>query len=158
MVVTGLPFGNHRRNFYILTSWLIAGLERIGVSGAGQAGICDLILGDRKVGGACLHRARDLLYYSASLLVDPDMDKVARYLKHPPREPTYRQQRGHASFMGPLRTALSADDALDHLHHVDLEHVATRLRRALQPPVALLCATTRLNGTSRDRERQDTSL
>ena len=146
VVVTGLPFGHHRRHFDILTSWLIAGLERIGVSGVGQAGICDLALGDRKVGGACLHRSRDLLYYSASLLVDPDVDKVTRYLKHPPREPTYRRGRSHRDFMGSLAPvapdtawhwsgdAVRAVSSMGAVTSGHPEQVAAHLRHALQPP------------------------
>ncbi len=119
VVVTGLPFGHHRRHFDMLTSWLIAGLERIGVSGVRQAGICDLILGDRKVGGACLHRSR---------------------------EPTYRRGRSHHGFMGSL-AAVAPDTAcqwsgdtarvvssMGAITSGDMEHVATRLRRELQPP------------------------
>ncbi|MCP4590875.1 MAG: hypothetical protein GY842_09020 [bacterium] len=124
VVMTGLPFGHHRRHFDVLTSWLIAGLERIGFSGVSQAGICDLALGERKVGGACLHRSRDLLYYSTSLLIDPDLEKVTRYLRHPPREPGYRRGRSHRGFMGSLGPAVAGMAG----------RVATHLRHALQPP------------------------
>jgi lipoate-protein ligase A len=40
--------------------------------------------------------------YSATLLVDPDLDLVERYLAHPPREPEYRRGRPHRDFMGRL--------------------------------------------------------
>ncbi|MFH1748491.1 MAG: hypothetical protein ABIG44_15765 [Planctomycetota bacterium] len=134
LIATGLPFGHHRRYFDVITDWLIAGLARIGIPGISQAGICDLILGDRKVGGACLHRCRDLLYYSASLLVDPDLDKVTRYLTHPPREPDYRRGRAHSSFMGALRYAtIEADNSMRIRNTIDAEWVATQLRHTLQP-------------------------
>lgn len=146
VVMNKLPFGHHRRHFDMLTDWLIAGLTRIGLPGIGQAGICDLVLGDKKVGGACLHRSRDLLCYSASLLVEPDVDKATRYLKHPPREPAYRRGRSHRDFMGSL-AALPLDtpcQGLTSATHTDcatrvstdghVEQVATRLRRALLPP------------------------
>jgi lipoate-protein ligase A len=123
----GLPFGHHRRHFDLLTGWLIAGLDRTGFNGIRQAGICDLVIGDRKVGGACLHRHRDRLYYSASLLYDADITRLARYLAHPPREPDYRRGRPHASFVMPLR-----DAAPGRAHTA--ETVAARLRQALSPP------------------------
>ena len=129
VVMTGLPFGHYRRHFDTLTGWLAEGLERIGIPGVSQAGICDLVMGDKKIGGACVHRSRDLLYYSVSLLVDPDMDRVTRYLKHPPREPDYRGGRHHISFMGALA-------ALDATASHSVERVATRLRHTLQPPTA----------------------
>jgi lipoate-protein ligase A len=134
VVATDLPFGRHRQHFDVLTSWLIDGLDRIGIRGLVQAGICDLVLDDRKVGGACLHRRRDLLYYSASLLVDPDLNRITRYLKHPPREPDYRRGRPHAAFLGTLCAAPDAQSLSITGDGLDAEQIATRLRRVLQPP------------------------
>lgn len=140
VAMTGLPFGEHRRHFDSLSAWLITGLAQAGVPGVRKEGICDLVLGDRKIGGACLHRSKDLLYYSATLLVAPDIDRVSRYLKHPPREPDYRRGRAHVDFMGSVATLLngapgqtqarraaSPDSAL-------AEQLARRLRRTLRPP------------------------
>ena len=107
VAAAGLPFGHHQWHFDRLTAWLIDGLSRIGVRGVRQAGICDYVLGDRKIGGACLHRSGDVLYYSTTLLVDPDMEAVTRYLQHPPREPDYRGGRDHAAFMGSLAASCS---------------------------------------------------
>jgi lipoate-protein ligase A len=85
-----------------LSAWLLMGLERVGVAGLQQRGISDLVWGDRKVAGSCLHRSRDMLLYSASLLVRPDLSLMERYLRHPPREPDYRQGRSHREFAGEL--------------------------------------------------------
>ncbi|MBU0718078.1 MAG: hypothetical protein KJ749_07510 [Planctomycetes bacterium] len=147
VAATGIPFGHHRQQFDTLTTWLIEGLARIGMPGVSQAGICDLVLGDRKIGGACLHRSRDLLYYTVSLLVDPDLENVKRYLKHPPREPEYRRGRAHRDFMGSLAKSLAVDDSAgvgcngtdsncptDHTSGANAEHVAELLRSTLRPP------------------------
>ena len=150
VVATGIPFGRHRQHFGALTEWLIGGLERIGMPGVSQAGVCDLALGGKKVGGACLRRSRDLLYYTASLLIDPDLKNVARYLKHPPREPEYRRGRSHGDFMGSLAAlALESqnDAAIDDerlartaatITGTDTELVAARLRDILRPPVNVI--------------------
>jgi lipoate-protein ligase A len=141
VVATGLPFGRHREHFDALTDWLTAGLADIGFPGVHQAGICDLVAGDRKVGGACLHRRRGLLYYSASLLACPDLVTVARLLKHPPREPGYRRGRNHAAFMGSLAAAVDVGsgngNSTRRVAALSADQVATRLRRALRPPVLL---------------------
>ncbi len=131
VIATGLPFGNQRGHFDTLTGWLIDGLAEIGLPGIGRAGICDLVWGELKVGGACLYRSRDLLYYTASLLVDPDVDAVTRYLKHPPREPDYRAGRAHAAFMGSL-AGLPGFLTKDYLRNA--EQVAIGLRGVLRPP------------------------
>lgn len=126
VAVTGMPFGHHRRHFDALTGWLAHGLAAIGVPGVRQAGICDLALGEHKVGGACLHRQRDLLYYSASLLFAADLARIQRYLRHPPREPDYRRGRAHAAFLKRLGSA-SGDVG-------EAERAALRLRQVLIPP------------------------
>ncbi len=137
VVATGLPFGRHLHCFDTLTAWLIEGLDRIGIRGIRQEGICDFCLGDRKVGGACLHRSRDLLYYSTSLLVDPDIDAVSRFLKHPPREPDYRASRSHAEFMGTILAGLATETDRDPRTPLDACSIADRLRQALRPPFHL---------------------
>jgi lipoate-protein ligase A len=96
-----------RTAFRQVSDWLIGGLAAIGVDGVRQRGVSDLALADRKVGGSCVYRTRDLLYYSTTLLIQPDLDLVTRYLRHPPREPDYRQGRGHREFMGKLSDRLA---------------------------------------------------
>lgn len=94
--------GHNLEHFRALSHWVIAALERLGVPGVRQRGISDLALGDRKVGGSCLYRTHDLLYYALTLAVQPDIDAMERYLPHPPREPDYRRGRDHAAFVGAL--------------------------------------------------------
>lgn len=102
----GLPLpgiGGITSAFAAVSDWLAAALAACGVNDVHQRGVSDLALGPEKIGGSCIHRSRDLLYYSTTLLVDPDLDLVERYLPHPPREPAYRAGRGHGEFMGSLR-------------------------------------------------------
>ena len=88
--------------FGAISSWLAAALEQLDLGPVVQRGVSDLVVGDRKIGGSCIYRTRNLLYYSTTLLVQPDLDLVERYLPHPPREPDYRQGRNHRDFMGHL--------------------------------------------------------
>ena len=122
----GLPFARHRDQLDMLSTYVANGLARIGFPGVTQKGISDLTVGDLKIGGSCLHRSRDLLYYSTTLLFAPDLAKVERYLAHPPREPAYRKGRAHSTFMGSL-SGKTGDE-------VDLEQIARRLRETLDPP------------------------
>jgi len=94
-----------------LTRWIIDGLERAGVTGVERAGTSDLSLDERKVGGSCIYRVPGLLFYSTALLVDPDIELVERYLRHPPREPEYRRGRSHREFMLALSDVMDIDDA-----------------------------------------------
>ncbi len=62
-------------------------------------GISDLAWMDRKVLGSSLHLPRDRAIYLASILVDTPLDLLDRFLRHPSREPDYRQGRAHADFI-----------------------------------------------------------
>jgi lipoate-protein ligase A len=120
-VVWPLPgLGGIKKAFDDISSSLIAAIADAGLPGVTQEGISDLVLSGRKIGGSCIYRSRDLLYYSTTLLIDPDLESVDRYLKHPPREPGYRRGRSHASFMGSISESLGALQA---------ERLALRLER-----------------------------
>ncbi len=124
LVLPVREFRKHRKHFSQITRWLIDGLESVGVEGVYHDGISDLVFEDRKIGGSCLYCARDLLYYTSTLLVDPDLDRVSRYLKHPPREPGYRRGRPHGEFMGALS---------DRAWRRDIGELEDALRGALLP-------------------------
>ena len=94
--------GRNREHFDRISAWIMAALTGLGLSGLTRRGISDLCLGRRKVGGSCIQRQRGLLYYSTTLLVQPDVPLMARVLRHPPREPEYRAGRKHAEFVGKL--------------------------------------------------------
>ncbi|MFC1628980.1 lipoate--protein ligase family protein [Gemmatimonadota bacterium] len=111
-----------------LTRWLIEGLERIGVEGVERAGTSDLSLHDRKIGGSCIYRAPGLLFYSTTLLVDPEIGLIERYLRHPPREPEYRKARSHREFMLPLTDVMEIDDVAGFQERLTRSLLATHPR------------------------------
>ncbi len=123
IVSTALPlpgFGGIPPAFAKISEWVINALDRAGVHDVFQTGISDLVLGNRKIGGACIYRTRGLLYYSTTLLFQPNLDLVARYLKHPPREPAYRGGRTHRAFMGSLADSLPQCDIDTFAEHICL--------------------------------------
>ena len=88
------------------TQWLLAGLKDIGISKAYIDGVSDLVLSDQKVGGTCFYHGRKTGYFSASLLYQPDLAAMCRYLKYPPKTPKYRRGRGHGQFVTALAPVL----------------------------------------------------
>lgn len=90
--------------FNWLSLLLLAGLAEIGIPNVKRIGISDIVITDRKVAGACLWCSKNILYYSATLLVQPQIELIERYLKHPPKEPPYRRHRPHRDFIGSLNT------------------------------------------------------
>lgn len=104
VVSVGLWVRQHFQNrFYFehLNQSLIDALARSWpeLASLGQRGLSDITAGDQKVAGTSLFRSRNYLLYQASLLVDPRIDILEAYLKHPTREPDYRQGRGHRGFV-----------------------------------------------------------
>jgi lipoate-protein ligase A len=100
-------FGGIQTLFDRCSEWLIQGFSDIGIDGVYQAGISDLVINDtenhgRKIAGSCFYRTKGLAYYSAAILVTPDLAKMAAYLNHPPREPEYRKGRSHSDFVAGL--------------------------------------------------------
>jgi len=141
VIAAALPLpglGGIRPAYDRITEWLIAALARSGITGVRREGISDFAREDRKLGGACIYRRRDLLFYSTTLLVEPDVDDIERYLAHPPREPHYRRGRAHREFMG----ALSVEGATDaapatrtahaHAHASKAEYLRNRLTAELR--------------------------
>jgi lipoate-protein ligase A len=74
-------------------------LTQQGVNEVNQKGISDISLGDTKIAGSAMHRARDRWFYHAVLNVAEPTGTIAWYLKHPRREPDYRRGRPHSLFV-----------------------------------------------------------
>lgn len=127
IVSVALPMdgiANNRTYFRRLSEWLMDGLTKIGLSDIQHDGISDLVRQNKKIAGACIYCSKDLLYYSATLLVNPDIQLMECYLKHPPREPDYRNGRTHSEFVGTLNASTLFDNAT---------RLADELRQVLKP-------------------------
>lgn len=94
--------------------WLIKGLKTAGISNVYQDGISDIVINNQKVGGSCFYRTKGVAYFSASILVDADLTLINKYLRMPPRQPDYRQNRSHLDFVSNL-TAFSPGIRTDRL-------------------------------------------
>ena len=113
-VCLGLRFRKSKsyaiQDYFSLGSGIIAVVakERLGLDLVPR-GISDLAVaaddGDKKVAGSSLYMPRDFALYLVSILIDPDLESISRYLGHPSSEPGYRAGRPHGAFLaglGPL--------------------------------------------------------
>lgn len=91
--------------FFQINEIMIDALRGCGVEHLRQRGISDICLGDRKIAGSSMYRSKTLLFYTASLMVENDVTLLDRYLKHPSKEPEYRQGRPHREFVTTLAAA-----------------------------------------------------
>ena len=62
-------------------------------------GISDLAIGDRKISGNAQRRRRGALLFHGTILHSMPAACIARYLKHPARQPEYRRERTHEAFL-----------------------------------------------------------
>ena len=62
-------------------------------------GISDLAVNQMKVSGNAQRRTRRALLFHGTVLYRMPADVIARYLKHPARQPEYRRNRTHGSFL-----------------------------------------------------------
>ena len=68
-----------------------------------QAGTSDLAVGDLKVSGNSQRRLRSYMLHHGTLLYDFDLSRISRYLHEPEKQPAYRGQRPHETFVTNLR-------------------------------------------------------
>ena len=99
VVIPTAGIAPNRKYFHLLTEWIIGGLKKMGLSEAETAGTSDIAIAGKKISGSCIYSTKYFLYYSATLLLEPQTELIQRYLKHPPREPGYRGGRKHADFI-----------------------------------------------------------
>ncbi|MCU0378367.1 MAG: hypothetical protein MUC78_08915 [Bacteroidales bacterium] len=77
-------------------------LSDLGVNNLGLKGISDITIGHKKILGSSMHRRENRLVYHAVLNTGEDPDIFEKYLRHPSREPEYRQNRKHGEFVTSL--------------------------------------------------------
>jgi len=101
-----------------ITEVLTAKAPHVGFDGSS-----DLCLAGKKFSGNAQRRRRNWLLHHGTLLYNFPLDQISRYLREPPRQPTYRASRPHADFVTNfptdaawldqgLRLAWAADDPL----------------------------------------------
>ena len=109
-------------------------------------GISDLAIDGRKISGNAQRRTRNALLFHGTILHGMRADLVARYLKHPSRQPDYRSDRPHRMF---LRTLNAPPQAMKQAiasawNAMPMDHewpkarmprtIATVLTRSLEDP------------------------
>jgi lipoate-protein ligase A len=89
--------------FKVINGMMLDVLSDLGVKNYGTRGISDITIGDRKILGSSMHRRENRLVYHGVLNISEDPGIFERYLKHPGREPDYRQHRKHGEFVTSLK-------------------------------------------------------
>lgn len=71
-------------------------------------GISDLSIGEMKISGNAQRRTRQALLFHGTILHGMPADVIAHYLKQPARQPDYRHDRPHDSFLRSIEAPAEA--------------------------------------------------
>jgi len=89
--------------FKTINTHLISALQKLKVQNLRMNGISDISVGERKILGSSIYRKSNTLFYHAVLNISESSEKIETYLKHPLREPDYRNGRSHKEFVTSLK-------------------------------------------------------
>jgi lipoate-protein ligase A len=81
---------------------IIRALHTLGIRDLKADGISDICIGNKKILGSSIYRNKDRVLYHAVLNRAESAGTIERYLKHPVREPEYRNGRLHRDFVTSL--------------------------------------------------------
>jgi lipoate---protein ligase len=104
LVIAGVfPHSLQPKNlFNAINSLIISVLEETGVGTLSLRGISDIAIDGKKILGSAMYRNREKLLYHAVLNVSEPAATFEKYLRHPGKEPDYREGRTHADFVTSL--------------------------------------------------------
>lgn len=114
-----------REGFGLVCGALVRVLGRLGVEGARPAGVNDVLVGDAKVSGSAQAIRRGVHLVHGTVLVDADLDAMARYLL---RQDTKMVPRGHptpAARVTTLASLMGAPPPMDVVKQVVVEEMAS---------------------------------
>lgn len=96
---------NVRRSYEVILGMIVRSLQKQGLQVA-MAGLSDLMVEGspgRKISGNAQFRKYGLIVHHGTLLTNASLlHRVAEILRHPPREPDYRERRDHRDFLATL--------------------------------------------------------
>lgn len=101
------------------------------LSALSQAGISDIVMGDRKIAGTSLFRSRNYLLYQASILVHMDALLIGNVLSHPSKEPDYRKGRRHSDFLTGLADVEKTVESPQLVADILERHLISRLNEEM---------------------------
>lgn len=102
-----IPFSDKLRSLDVSTmttelmSRTAAGLTSIRTQ-IDVRGVSDLVADSRKVSGNAQRRLQKAFIHHGTLLYSFDIAKIERFLRHPTKEPEYRESRRHSDFVANL--------------------------------------------------------
>lgn len=114
---------NPKKYFKRYNNIIINSLENFQIQNLYEKGISDIALNDKKILGSSIYRNFKYIFYHAVINLGTNPLIIDKYLKHPEREPSYRNKRKHSDFV----TSLTKEGFL-----INIEELAENLRITLR--------------------------
>jgi lipoate---protein ligase len=89
--------------FQQMNNLIISTIEDVGIHNLSMMGISDIAISGKKILGSSIYRSKEALLYHAVLNLGEPSTTFEKYMKHPSKEPDYRQGRSHSEFVTSLR-------------------------------------------------------
>lgn len=89
--------------FRNINSLIISAMEETGINNLSLMGISDITISGKKILGSAIYRNKEKLLYHAVLNLGEPSSTFEKYLKHPEKEPDYRNGRKHIDFVTSLK-------------------------------------------------------
>lgn len=104
-----LPIDNSlkvHKYFALINEKIIEALQNLGIENLRQKGISDISIGEKKILGSSIYKKPNSIFYHAVLNISESPETLEKYLKHPKREPDYRNGRKHSDFVTSLKNEI----------------------------------------------------
>ena len=107
IIIAAVFFGKKtmqpREVFEQINKLIISTIEKTGIRDLSLMGISDIAISGKKILGSAIYRNKKALLYHAVLNLGEPSVTFERYLRHPSKEPDYRQGRTHSEFVTSLK-------------------------------------------------------
>jgi len=103
--------------FQHINQLIISTIENTGMQNLSMMGISDIAISGKKILGSAIYRSKEALLYHAVLNLGEPSATFSKYLKHPSKEPDYRNGRSHSEFVTSLREK-GYNESSHHLENV----------------------------------------
>jgi len=102
IAVEQTDFKSGKSYFKDYNTKIISALKNLDIKDLGYKGISDITINDLKILGSSIYQNKFVVFYHAVLNVSESVSLIDKYLKHPMREPIYRNNRNHKDFVTSL--------------------------------------------------------
>lgn len=97
------PLQNPNNYFQKFNQVIIEILSELGIKHLNQNGISDICIKDKKICGSSIYWHKNKLLYHVVINVSEPVENMEKYLKHPKRQPEYRKNRKHKTFVTSIK-------------------------------------------------------